>query len=81
MAATSVTLSDEQMRKLEQTAHPLNLSVEDLILFSIDDLLSRPDEAFLQAVESVLRRNAELYRLLAAGVRIEKTAALMFLLT
>jgi antitoxin FitA len=65
MAAISVTLSDEQMRKLEQTAQRLNLSVEDLVLFSIDDLLSRPDEAFLQAVESVLHKNAELYRRLA----------------
>lgn len=65
MAAISVTLSDEQMRKLEQTAQRLCVSVEDLVLFSIDDLLSRPDEAFSRAVESVLHKNAELYRRLA----------------
>jgi hypothetical protein len=62
MAAVSVTLSDEQMRKLEQTAHRLGVSTEDLVLFSIDELLSRPDEEFLRAAESVLRKNSELYR-------------------
>jgi len=62
MAAVSVTLSDEQMRKLEQIAHRLGVSTEDLVLFSIDELLSRGDEAFSQAVESVLHKNSELYR-------------------
>ena len=61
MAAVSVTLSDEQMRKLEQTAHRLGVSTEDLVLFSIDELLSRPDEEFSQAVEAVLHKNSELY--------------------
>jgi hypothetical protein len=64
MAAISVTLSDDQMHKLEHAAHRLNLSVEDLVLFSIHGLLSGPDEAFLQAMDRYCK-NSEPYRRLA----------------
>jgi hypothetical protein len=41
------------------------VTVEDLARVGIEELLSRPDEAFQQAADYVLRKNAELYRRLA----------------
>lgn len=38
---------------------------EELVRVSIEELLSRPDEAFERAVEYVLEKNAELYQRLA----------------
>jgi antitoxin FitA len=62
MAVISITLNDQQIAKLQETAHRLGVTIEDLVLFSIDDLLSQPDEAFLRTVDSVIHKNAELYR-------------------
>jgi hypothetical protein len=61
MAAASVTLTDEQMQKLESTAHRLGVSTEDLVLFSVDELLSRSN-AFLRPQNLYLHKSSELYR-------------------
>ena len=65
MAAISVTLDDQQAARLEQMARRLGVTVEALILVSIDDFLAQPDETFLNAPERVVQKNAELYRRLA----------------
>ncbi|MDQ7029183.1 MAG: hypothetical protein Q9O62_05080 [Ardenticatenia bacterium] len=38
---------------------------EELLRVSLEELLSRPDEAFQEAMAYVLTKNAELYRRLA----------------
>ncbi len=38
---------------------------EDLAHASVEDLLARPDDAFVAAAEKVMKKNAELYRRLA----------------
>ncbi|MBM4039538.1 MAG: DNA-binding protein [Planctomycetes bacterium] len=65
MATITVSLPDDTARRLRDLASSLNVTPEDLVRASVDDLLSRPEDTFERAVERVLRKNAELYRRLA----------------
>lgn len=65
MATVNVTLSQEQLEKLSEFAAKLKVSPEDLIRVTVEDLLSRPEDDFIQAADHVLKKNAELYRRLA----------------
>ena len=65
MTNLTVTLPDTQLSELKEAAKKLGVSVEDLIRVSIDELLSKPDTEFEDAVSYVLQKNAELYRRLA----------------
>ena len=65
MGEITVSLPDEQLRRLEDLAARLNLSPEDLVRVSIGDLLARPSDEFRETVERVLSKNSELYRRLA----------------
>jgi len=65
MTSISVTLPDDRLLKLQEIASRLGVTPEDLVRISIEELLARPDDAFQQAVDYVLNKNAELYRRLA----------------
>lgn len=65
MSTITVTVSDDRLEKLKEVAGRFNITPEDLVRVSIDELLSRPDEAFEKAVAHVLNKNSELYRRLA----------------
>jgi hypothetical protein len=66
MNTITVALPDDRIRKLEEKAAQLGVSPEELVRFSIEELLTRPiDETFKQAVTYVLQKNSELYRRLA----------------
>ena len=65
MAIMTIVLPDDRLLRLEETATRLGISPEELVRVSIEELLARPDEAFEQTVEYVLKKNAELYRRLA----------------
>ena len=65
MATLTVTLSEERWLQLKEKARRYHVSPEDLLRASLEELLTRPDEAFQQAVEYVLAKNADLYRRLA----------------
>jgi len=65
MATITISLPEDRATRLRDFADRLKVSTEELVRVSVDDLLSRPDDAFEQAVERVLRKNAELYRRLA----------------
>lgn len=65
MASISVTLPNDRLLKLQEIAARLGVTPEDLVRVSIEELLARPDDAFQQAVDYVLNKNAELYRRLA----------------
>jgi hypothetical protein len=65
MNTITVTLSDERLSKLKEKADELGLTPEELVRVSIEELLSRPENAFRQAVEYVLKKNRELYQRLA----------------
>jgi predicted transcriptional regulator len=65
MTSISVTLPNDRLLKLQEIAARLGVTPEDLVRVSIEELLARPDDAFQQAVDYVLNKNAELYQRLA----------------
>lgn len=65
MTNITITLPDDRVLKLKKIATRLNVSPEELVRVSVEELLTRPDEAFQRTVEYVLKKNAELYRRLA----------------
>jgi hypothetical protein len=65
MTTITITLPDDRLLKLKERATRLSVSPEELVRVSIEELLSRPDEAFQRTVNYVLEKNAELYRRLA----------------
>ncbi|WP_145367493.1 DNA-binding protein [Maioricimonas rarisocia] len=60
--AISVTLSDEQSRRLEEMARRLNVTPQRLATAAIREFLSRPSNDFDRAMQYVLQKNRELYR-------------------
>jgi len=65
MTTLAITLPEERLLKIKEMAARLGVTPEDLARVSLEELLSRPDEAFQRAVDYVLKKNAELYRRLA----------------
>lgn len=66
----TIELTDEQIQQLERRATKLNLTAEQLVTASVQNLLS--DEysetnamEFSDAMEYVMKKNRELYRRLA----------------
>ena len=65
MSTLTITLSDDRLAKLREIANRFNIKPEDLARFSIEELLTQPDESFQKAADYILQKNAELYRRLA----------------
>jgi len=65
MTTLTISLPAEQLEKLEQLAERYQVAPEELVRFSIEELLTRPQEDFDEALNHVLAKNAELYRRLA----------------
>ena len=54
MSAITIMLPDERLLMLREMANNFGVTPEELVQLSVEDLLTRPDEAFLQAVDRVL---------------------------
>ena len=65
MSTITVTVADDRLVKLQDIARRYNISPEDLVRVTIDELIARPEEAFQRAADHVLNKNSELYRRLA----------------
>ena len=65
MPTITVALPEERLTELTEMARRLGVVPEELVRVSIEELLTRPEEDFEQAVDYVLTKNAELYRRLA----------------
>ena len=65
MTTITVALPEDRLLKLKEIAARLRVTPEDLVRVTIEELLSRPDEAFAQAADYILKKNDELYRRLA----------------
>jgi len=66
MTSITITLPDDRLQALKKLSDRLNVSPEELVRVSIEELLTRPEETFEQAAEYVLEKNARLYDRLAA---------------
>lgn len=65
MTTITVSLPDDRARELQALASRFQITAEDLLRVSLEELLTRPDDAFEDAVRYVLAKNADLYRRLA----------------
>jgi len=65
MTILKITVSEKRLTKLEEKAHRLRVTPETLLQASLEELLSRPDKDFQQAMSLVLAKNADLYHRLA----------------
>jgi predicted DNA-binding protein len=65
MATLTISLSDEEMRRLESLGKREGLTVEQLVRLGIHDFIGQPDDAFHAAAKRVMEKNAELYRRLS----------------
>lgn len=65
MGNITVTVSEDRLRKLEEMAARFRVTLEDLVRVSLEEMLTRSDEDFQDAVNHVLNKNADLYQRLA----------------
>ncbi len=65
MATLTITLLEERWLQLREKAKRYQVTPEELLRASLEELLTRPDENFQRTVNEVLLKNAELYRRLA----------------
>ena len=65
MSSITVSLPDKHLEKLKEVASRLGVTTEELVRFSIEDILAQPDETTQKAIRIVLNKNAELYQRLA----------------
>ena len=65
MKTLEVKLPEPTASRLEDAAHRLRVSPEDLLRLSLEEKLSRLDDSFRDAVEHVVSKNAELYKRLS----------------
>lgn len=65
MPNITIALPDDSLKKLRETAAEFNVSPEELVRASVEEMLTRPDDAFQRAMDYVLKKNADLYKRLA----------------
>jgi len=65
MATLTISLSDEELQRLEALGKREGLTVEQMVRLGINDFISQSDEAFHAAAKRVMEKNAELYRRLS----------------
>lgn len=65
MATLTISLSDEELRCLEELGKRESLTVEQMVRLSIHDFINQPDDAFRAAAKLVMEKNTELYRRLS----------------
>ena len=65
MANITVTVSEDRLQKLEEIAARFQVTLEDLVRVSLEEMLTSPDENFRDALNHVLNKNADLYQRLA----------------
>jgi antitoxin FitA len=65
MAMLTISLSDEEMRRLEALGKREGLTVKQMVRLGIRDFIGQPDDSFRAAAKRVMGKNAELYRRLS----------------
>jgi len=65
MSTITVSLPEKRLAELSEMANQLGVVPEELVRASVEELLTRPEADFEQAMKHVLKESAELYRRLA----------------
>ena len=66
MNTITIALPDDRLGRLNELALRFGVAPEDLARAGVKDFLTRPDDTFRQALDNLLRKNADLYQRLAA---------------
>ena len=66
MNTITITLPEDRFGRLKELATRFGVAPEDLARAGIEDLLTRPDDTFRQALDNLLHKNTDLYQRLAA---------------
>lgn len=65
MTTLTISISDEEMHRLEELSKREGLTVEQMVCLGIRDFIGQPDDAFRVAAKRAMDKNAELYRRLS----------------
>lgn len=65
MNTITIKIPDEHLLKLQETANNLGISIEELVLMGVEEVLNKPNASFKGAMDYVLKKNTELYKRLA----------------
>jgi hypothetical protein len=60
MNTIAIAISDERLLKLQQIANNLNVSIEELVLIGIENLLAQPENLSINNPQNILNKNAEI---------------------
>ena len=60
MTATTISLPDDRLVQLKETAARLSITPKELVRVTIEELLSHPDDVFKRAADYVLAKNPDL---------------------
>jgi antitoxin FitA len=66
MSTLTINLTDDRLRALEKLSNRLNIPSEELVRMSIEEILTRSDDTFQDAMKYVLEKNSQLFKRLAA---------------
>jgi len=65
MKTIEVNLPEPTASRIDEMARRLGIAPEELLRISLEEKLARLDDAFHEALEVVVNKNAELYKRLA----------------
>ena len=65
MTSITIAIPDERLLKLKELAARFQVTPEELVRVSVEEILTRSEEDFQAAASYVLKKNAELYQRLA----------------
>lgn len=65
MTQFTITIPDDRMLRLQELATRLQITPEELVRASIEEIVSRPEGEFERAADYILKKNTELYHRLA----------------
>ena len=65
MTSITIAIPDERLLKLKELAARFQVTPEELVRVSVEEILTRSEEDFQRAATYVLKKNAELYQRLA----------------
>ena len=60
MTTLTITIPDDRLSKLKEMAARFQITPEELVRISLEELLTRPEDAFQRAVDFVLQKNTDI---------------------
>ncbi len=65
MSTLTINIPEDRWARLKEISDQFGITPEEIVRISVDDLLTRPQEDCMQAIDYVVKKNDELYRRLS----------------